>query len=257
MTTSVPAAEAAVDQYRHLAADRLDDLRQGIDRRSAVVAEPSAVIRHDDRIDPGLGREHRILLRQNPLEQELSLHTIAQPVDKDPIHIGAIETLDGGQVEAVEIRPVREKIPEGPTVAVAALAGIGASHPGQGFPIALNDRIYRQNDGRGPGCLRTPDQRFGHLPPVGRVELKPDPGASFGDRVFNRGGGDGRQNLQVVARLRRSRARLRRAQQGAQVRRNRRAYGARSRQSGQTSSVRGVVAGGGAVGLNRLPERGD
>ena len=36
-----------------------------------------------------------------------------------------------------------------------------------------------------------------------------------------------------------------------------RAYAARSRQSGRTSSYRGVVAGAGAIGLDRLPERGD
>src|SRR5712671_5120499 len=41
-----------------------------------------------------------------------------------------------------------------------------------------------------------------------------------------------------------------RAQQGERVRRNRRAY-ARSRQSGRTSSYRGVVAGTGAIGLDR------
>jgi hypothetical protein len=46
-------------------------------------------------------------------------------------------------------------------------------------------------------------------------------------------------------------------QQGERVRRNRRAYAARSRQSGRTSWYRGVVAGGGAIGLDRLPERGD
>ncbi len=48
-----------------------------------------------------------------------------------------------------------------------------------------------------------------------------------------------------------------RAQQGERVRHNRRAYAARSRQSGPTSSYRGVVAGAGAIGLDRLPERGD
>jgi len=48
-----------------------------------------------------------------------------------------------------------------------------------------------------------------------------------------------------------------RAQQGERVRSNRRAYTACSRQSGRTSSYRGVVAGAGAIGLDRLPERGD
>ena len=44
------------------------------------------------------------------------------------------------------------------------------------------------------------------------------------------------------------------APQGERVRCNRRAYAARSRQSGRTSSYRGVVAGAGAIGLDRLPE---
>ena len=48
-----------------------------------------------------------------------------------------------------------------------------------------------------------------------------------------------------------------RTQQGERVRSNRRAYAARSRQSGRTSSYRGVVAGAGAIGLDRLPQRGD
>jgi hypothetical protein len=48
-----------------------------------------------------------------------------------------------------------------------------------------------------------------------------------------------------------------RGQQGERVRRNRRAYAARSRQSGRTSSYRGVVVGAGAIGLDYLPERGD
>ena len=47
------------------------------------------------------------------------------------------------------------------------------------------------------------------------------------------------------------------AQQGEGMWRNRRAYAARSRQSGRTTSYRGVVAGAGAIGLDPLPERGD
>jgi hypothetical protein len=46
-----------------------------------------------------------------------------------------------------------------------------------------------------------------------------------------------------------------RAQQGERMRR--RAYAARSRQSGRISSYRGVVVGAGTIGLDRLPERGD
>jgi hypothetical protein len=46
-------------------------------------------------------------------------------------------------------------------------------------------------------------------------------------------------------------------QQRERVRRNRRAYAARSRQSGRSSSYRGVAAGAGAIGLDRWPERGD
>ena len=42
-----------------------------------------------------------------------------------------------------------------------------------------------------------------------------------------------------------------RTQQGERVRSNRRAYAARSRQSGRTSSYGGVVAGTGAIGLDR------
>jgi hypothetical protein len=48
-----------------------------------------------------------------------------------------------------------------------------------------------------------------------------------------------------------------RAQQGDRVRRDRHAYAARSRQSGRTSSCRTVVAGVGAIGLDRLLESGD
>ena len=46
-----------------------------------------------------------------------------------------------------------------------------------------------------------------------------------------------------------------RAQQGERMRR--RAYAARSRQSGRISSYRGVVVGAGTIGLDRLPERVD
>jgi hypothetical protein len=46
-------------------------------------------------------------------------------------------------------------------------------------------------------------------------------------------------------------------QQRERVRRNRRAYAARSRQSDRISSYPGVVAGAGAIGPDRWPERGD
>ena len=45
-----------------------------------------------------------------------------------------------------------------------------------------------------------------------------------------------------------------RTQQGERSGAIRCAYAARSRQSGRTSSYRGVVAGAGAIGLDRLPE---
>ena len=48
-----------------------------------------------------------------------------------------------------------------------------------------------------------------------------------------------------------------RAQQGERMQRNRGAYAASSRQSGRTSSYRGVVAGAGAIRLDRFPQRGD
>jgi hypothetical protein len=48
-----------------------------------------------------------------------------------------------------------------------------------------------------------------------------------------------------------------RTQQGERVRRNRHAYAARSSQADRISSYRGVVAGAGAIGLDRLLERGD
>ena len=54
-------ADAAVEMHLDVAADRIDDLRQGADRRTRAVELAPAVIGDDDRVGAGFRRHARIL----------------------------------------------------------------------------------------------------------------------------------------------------------------------------------------------------
>ena len=64
-----PAADAAVEQHRQPARDRLHHLRQRVDRRRHAVELPPAVVRDDDPRRAVLAREARVLARQHTLHE--------------------------------------------------------------------------------------------------------------------------------------------------------------------------------------------
>src|ERR1700682_5522440 len=123
--------------------------------------------------------------------------------DEIPVHVRRAEAGCAIEIDAVEIGPAGDEFRQAPAVAVAAVPPFAAPQPGRGFPVGLVQHIDGQRDDRRSRPFRPPDQRLGDLPLVGRIELKPYRGATGGNRVFNRGGGAGRQDLQVVAGLRR------------------------------------------------------
>ena len=67
----VAAADAAVDEYRHPAPDRGDDLGQRVDRRPHAVHRPAAVIGHEDAVRAVLDRLLGALGGHDALQDEL------------------------------------------------------------------------------------------------------------------------------------------------------------------------------------------
>ena len=78
------AAEAAVDQHRRCAADRLDDARQRADRGDCAVELAPAVIGDDDSVGAALQRFARIVRMQKALDHQRAAPLPAQPFDVAP-----------------------------------------------------------------------------------------------------------------------------------------------------------------------------
>src|SRR5207237_4021485 len=75
------ATEAAVHEHRHAAADRVDDLRQDLDRPAAAVHDTSAMVRNNDPVDPVIGREYCVLVRKDAFEHDLHSYRVAQALN--------------------------------------------------------------------------------------------------------------------------------------------------------------------------------
>src|SRR5882724_10420681 len=107
----------------------LDDLREGVDRRAARVAEAAAMVRDDDRVDAGLAGQHGILVRQDALQQQFPLYRVPQVLDEIPIHVRRAEAGRAGEIDPVEIGPARDVLRQAPAMAIGAVPGVAAPQP--------------------------------------------------------------------------------------------------------------------------------
>ena len=78
------AADPAVDEHLDAAADRLDDLRQHVDRRGDAVELPAAVVRDDDPRGAVLAREARVLGGEHALDEHRQPRLAGEPLDVAP-----------------------------------------------------------------------------------------------------------------------------------------------------------------------------
>ena len=103
LTMSVPRRKPEIDQHRDAAVDRLEDLGQRVDGRTAVVLGAAAVVGHDDAVEPVVDGEHGVLGRHQAFEHQPRLHRVAQALDEFPGEVGGAGAGDAGDVEAVEV----------------------------------------------------------------------------------------------------------------------------------------------------------
>ena len=78
------APDPAVEDDLRAPADRVDDLRQHLDRRGRVVELAATVVRHDDRLDAAFGGLPRDLRGHDPLERDRPRPEGAVPLDVVP-----------------------------------------------------------------------------------------------------------------------------------------------------------------------------
>src|SRR5690349_20390640 len=99
------AADPAVDDDPRPPADRVDDLRQHLERAAAMVELTAAVVRDVDDLDAVLDREARVLVRRDPLEDQRQLRLAPEPLDVGPGEPRLV--LAAGDVGTAEI-PLRD-----------------------------------------------------------------------------------------------------------------------------------------------------
>ena len=80
------AADAAVDEHRHPAADRLDHGRERLNRGEGAVELAAAVVRHDEPVDASLDRHACLGRAEDAFEDQRPLPEVAQHVDVGPAH---------------------------------------------------------------------------------------------------------------------------------------------------------------------------
>ena len=195
------AAEAGVDQHRHVAGDR-DDLRQRLDGgRPAVLGAP-AMVRHDDGVDAVLAGQLRVLPGDDALDHHLHLGDVADPLDVVPAHGGRQHVCHPGEIETLESRPSLEVGGDARTiVALVALPGVEACHAGLGLGEPCGTAIDRHRHSDTARPLGAPHMVGRDLEIVGGIELKPDRGAARLGHVLDRGRALVGQQHQVVSEL--------------------------------------------------------
>ena len=151
----------------------------------------------DDPVDPGIGREPGVLGGQNALQHQLHLDPVAQALDRVPCQVGDGRAADAAELDTGKIRLAAQIIRQ--AVATAAIARVGAAQADKGLPLRRRSHIERYRNRRRARALGPLHQRFGDLPFLRGVELKPDRRPARGDRILDRSRGHRREDLQMVA----------------------------------------------------------
>src|SRR5216683_383604 len=85
------AGDRTVDHHPGSAADRLDDLRQYLDRADALVELAPAMVRHVDAIDPVLDRDPGILGGGDALDDQRDIEILLDPLDVAPVELRLVD----------------------------------------------------------------------------------------------------------------------------------------------------------------------
>ena len=125
-------------------ADRIDDLRQHLDRRRRAVELTAAMVGDHQRLRAGLRRLIGVLDVENALQDQLARPDAADPLDILPVQRGVELRRDPGpeRGDVVGALEVTDEIAEG-----AALAAQHAGHPGRlgGEIEELRQRPFRRH----------------------------------------------------------------------------------------------------------------
>src|SRR5215467_12492031 len=127
---SVPRRKPLSTSTGIRAADCLDDLRQDLDCGAAAIDDTPAVVRNNNSVDAVVGREFRILARN-----DLRLDGVSQALDKIPGQIRGVQAGDAAEIDAIEIRFTCDKFAKSSAMAPIALPRIGAPQADERFPI--------------------------------------------------------------------------------------------------------------------------
>jgi hypothetical protein len=155
-----PAAHAAIDQHRDVAAHRLDDLGEHADRRLPAFLRAPSVIGDEDGVHAMAQRLPGVRAGHDALEHQLALDDRAQAIDEFPGHAGAVEVGHLGDVDTVEVGLAAHLVGEGARlVAQRAVALVQASRAEHVLRVAPTLPVDGQDDRGRSGGLSVPDQR--------------------------------------------------------------------------------------------------
>lgn len=158
------AADAAVEQQRHPAADRPGHVGQQVDRGRDTVQLPAAVVGQHDRVRPVVQGDPGVVGVQDPLRHDRQVGQGAQPVNVLPGHRGRhLDRADAGV--AREAAHVLAPHPVGQVVEAVALVAVARPE---------HRRVDRHHQGRRPGAGRAVHQCLGDVHPRLDVQLEPD-----------------------------------------------------------------------------------
>src|SRR5438067_7876294 len=126
-----PSADAAVYDDARTPADRLDDLRQYVDRADALIELPPAMVRHIDAVDPVLDRDLGVLGGRDPFEDQRDVEALFDPLDIAPVEL-RLKDAGVGDAYAATLMALGD-------VALAPAVAVGVDGQAKGV-IALVDR---------------------------------------------------------------------------------------------------------------------
>ena len=158
----------------------------------------------DQAVEAVFHAQRRVLVRQDPLDEDLHARDVAHPLEEIPGHVRRFHAGHAREVDAVVVGPAPRPRHDSGLVAVLAIPGVLAAQPEQSFLVAARHAVHGHDQHRAASALGALDQRAGDVPAGRGVELKPDRRAARLGGVLDRRGGRSRKNLQMAAGFRRA-----------------------------------------------------
>jgi hypothetical protein len=157
------------------------------------------MVRHHDAVEAVVDRELRILGGHQAFHEKARFHRVAQALDELPGEHGVAGGVEAGKVDAVKIGFALHEALHRALVAGRAVTLVERYQAVKRLPVLPGQHIDRDDNGPGSRLLGAAGQSLRHFPLVGGIELEPDRPAACGNRIFDRGRGNGRQHREMIA----------------------------------------------------------